>query len=195
MRSDGLAWGAYTRTLQQTLSKWVIREWQVNICLEPVFHLESYGKQHYFHCHSTIKLRILDGVTFSMYVGLKKIISLAEDNLSLTCFSSLAPTWITDNHEFPVASRGFLYLCAESQFHILGWMMAVRVPSAENLASVLRLLLRWMRRCFQHWAVCLWHSALPCLITGTSVVLVIGNAYMWFDGLWFSFFFLIINLF
>lgn len=57
-------------------------------------------------------------------------------------------------------------------------MMAVCMPSTDNLASVLRLLFRWMLQYFQHQAVHLQCTVLQCLIVGTSVIVVTGYAYM-----------------
>ena len=72
----------------------------------------------------------------------------------------------------------FYTSCVDSQFHILIWMMAVCMPWTDNLAFVLRLLLRWMLWYFQHQAVHLQYTALQCPIVGTSVILVIGYTYM-----------------
>lgn len=56
--------------------------------------------------------------------------------------------------------ENFCTFCVDSQFHILIWMMAVCMPSTDNLASVLRLLFRWMLRYFRHQTVRLQCNAL-----------------------------------
>lgn len=74
-------------------------------------------------------------------------------------------------------------------------MMAVCMLSTDNLASVLRLLFRWMLQYFQHQAVHLQCTALQCLIVGTSVIVVTGYAYMIICALTFFSFFLIMIFF
>lgn len=74
--------------------------------------------------------------------------------------------------------ENFCTFCVDSQFHILIWMMAVCMPSTDNLASVLRLLFRWMLRYFRHQTVRLQCNALWCPIVHTSVILVIGYTCM-----------------
>lgn len=85
--------------------------------------------------------------------------------------------------------ENFCTFCVDSQFHILIWMMAVCMPSTDNLASVLRLLFRWMLRYFRHQTVRLQCNVLWCPIVHTSVILVIGYTCM---ILCFDFFFIMI---